>query len=168
MSALTKQMRAWHRYIGFFVVAMTAVYSISGVLLTFRDTDFLKSETLVKETLAPRMTPIELGMALHLRTLRVLHQDEKILRFNLGAYNKATGEVSYTSMEWPPWLRAMAGLHRVSSQDSRLWFSVLYGVALLFLAVSSFWMYETRVRHFKRGVYIAIAGGIVAVLLIIV
>ena len=168
MSSLTKQMRSWHRYIGFFVIGMTVIYSISGVLLTFRDTDFLKSETLVKEMLPPHMAAIDLGMTLHLRTLKVLHETENVLQFEQGTYNKATGEVSYVSMEWPGWLRAIAGLHRVSSQDSRLCFAILYGLSLLFLALSSFWMYDPRVMRFKRGVYISIAGGVAALLLVII
>jgi hypothetical protein len=168
MSSLTKQMRSWHRYIGFFVIGLTAIYSISGVLLTFRDTDFLKSATLVEETLTPNMTAIDLGMTLHLRTLKIVEQEEDVLKFDKGTYNKATGQVSYVSMEWPGWLRAIAGLHRVSSRDSRLWFAILYGAALLFLAISSFWMYSPRVKHFKRGVYISIAGGAAAILLLIV
>ncbi|MBU2549753.1 MAG: PepSY domain-containing protein [Proteobacteria bacterium] len=168
MSSLNKQMRTWHRYIGFFVVGLTVVYSISGVLLIFRDTDFLMSETHVQEKLAPNMSAIELGMTLHTRTFKVLNETDKVLRFDKGTYNKVTGEASYLRMDWPAWLRAIHGLHRVSSQDSRIWFAILYGVSLLFLAVSSFWMYSPRVKHFKRGVYISIAGGVAALLLIII
>lgn len=168
MSSLIKQMRSWHGYIGFFVIGLTVIYSMSGVLLTFRDTDFLKSATLVEKTLAPNMTPIDLGMTLHLRTLKIVKQEGNMLQFDKGTYNKATGRVSYVSMEWPGWLRALAGLHRVSSQDSRLWFAILYGAALLFLAVSSFWMYSPRAKRFKRGFYISMAGGGAALLLLIV
>ena len=36
------RMRIWHRYLGFFLAGIMAVYSTSGVLMIFRDTDFLK------------------------------------------------------------------------------------------------------------------------------
>ena len=36
-------MRLGHRYVGFFMVGIMLVYSLSGMLLVFRDTDFLKS-----------------------------------------------------------------------------------------------------------------------------
>jgi hypothetical protein len=35
-------MRELHRYLGFFLVGIMSVYAISGVVLIFRDTDFLK------------------------------------------------------------------------------------------------------------------------------
>ena len=35
-------MRIVHRYLGFFMAGIMAVYAISGVLLIYRDTDFLK------------------------------------------------------------------------------------------------------------------------------
>lgn len=33
-------MRVYHRYLGFFLAGIMAVYAISGVVLIFRDTDF--------------------------------------------------------------------------------------------------------------------------------
>ena len=33
-------MRGLHRDIGFFLIGLTLIYSISGVLLIYRDTDF--------------------------------------------------------------------------------------------------------------------------------
>jgi hypothetical protein len=37
-------MRLLHRYIGYFMAGIMAVYAISGVLLIYRDTGFLKKE----------------------------------------------------------------------------------------------------------------------------
>ena len=42
-------MRLGHRYVGFFMVGIMLVYSLSGMLLVFRDTDFLKSSKTVKQ-----------------------------------------------------------------------------------------------------------------------
>ncbi len=42
------QMRVIHRYLGFFLVGIMAVYSLSGIVLIFRDTDFLKQENRCK------------------------------------------------------------------------------------------------------------------------
>ena len=46
-------MRLLHRYIGYFMAGIMAVYAISGVLLIYRDTDFLKKEkiSLTKESM---------------------------------------------------------------------------------------------------------------------
>ena len=37
-------MRITHRYLGFFMAGIMAVYSLSGILMIYRDTDFLKKE----------------------------------------------------------------------------------------------------------------------------
>ena len=36
--------RKYHRWLGFFLAGIMAVYAISGILLIFRPTDFLKFE----------------------------------------------------------------------------------------------------------------------------
>ena len=41
-SNLNTTMRIYHRYLGFFLAGIMAVYAISGIVLIFRDTDFLK------------------------------------------------------------------------------------------------------------------------------
>ncbi len=37
-------MRITHRYLGYFLAGIMAVYALSGILLVYRDTDFLKNE----------------------------------------------------------------------------------------------------------------------------
>jgi uncharacterized iron-regulated membrane protein len=37
-------MRIIHRYLGFFMAGIMVMYSVSGVVLVYRDTDFLKKE----------------------------------------------------------------------------------------------------------------------------
>jgi uncharacterized iron-regulated membrane protein len=54
-------MRLIHRYLGFFLAGIMAVYALSGILLIFRDTDFLKQEKNTVEKLAPNLTEKELG-----------------------------------------------------------------------------------------------------------
>ena len=39
--------RSLHRDIGFFIIGLTIIYSMSGIVLTYRDTNFLKHETLI-------------------------------------------------------------------------------------------------------------------------
>ena len=40
MSKLNTTMRVYHRYLGFFLAGIMAVYAISGIVMIFRDTDF--------------------------------------------------------------------------------------------------------------------------------
>ncbi|MEQ1587790.1 MAG: hypothetical protein ABL895_18030 [Cyclobacteriaceae bacterium] len=55
------KMRVYHRYLGYFLAGIMAVYSISGITMIFRDTDFLKRETQVERTLKPNLKNEELA-----------------------------------------------------------------------------------------------------------
>jgi uncharacterized iron-regulated membrane protein len=44
MSSVSTKMRIFHRYLGFFLAGIMATYSISGIILIFRETEFLKSD----------------------------------------------------------------------------------------------------------------------------
>lgn len=46
-----------HRYLGFFLAGVMAVYAFSGVILIYRDTDFVKTEKIVEKKLAPNIKP---------------------------------------------------------------------------------------------------------------
>jgi len=43
-------MRIIHRYLGFFLAGIMSIYAISGMLLIFRETEFLKYETKVERS----------------------------------------------------------------------------------------------------------------------
>ncbi|MFV0437444.1 MAG: hypothetical protein ACK5PS_08650 [Desulfopila sp.] len=58
---LQKWMRIAHRDIGFFVIGLTVIYCISGIMLTFRDTGFLKSETTIERNIGPGLQDYQLG-----------------------------------------------------------------------------------------------------------
>jgi len=42
-------MRIYHRYLGFFLAGIMAIYALSGIVLIFRDTNFLKQERMAKQ-----------------------------------------------------------------------------------------------------------------------
>ena len=165
--AMYKWMRALHRDIGFFVIGLTVIYCISGIMLTYRDTGFLKSETQVEKNVQPGLEASQLGKALHLRHIEIVGQDEKEIRFTAGSYNKETGTAKYVSDEIPSLLRAFNSLHSTSSKNERSVFTALYAGLLLFLALSSFWMYRPGSRFFKRGIVLASSGFCASVLLLI-
>ncbi len=54
-------MRVYHRYLGFFLAGIMAVYSISGIILIFRETDFLKKEKQITRQLNPGLKNEEIG-----------------------------------------------------------------------------------------------------------
>jgi len=159
-------MRIIHRDIGFFVIGLTVIYCISGFMLTFRDTGFLKSETIVEKHITPGLQNTQLGRALHLRHINIIDQDDQEIRFTAGSYNRETGVAIYISEEIPSVLRALNSLHSTSSKSERSLFTAIYAGLLLFLALSSFWMYKPGSRFFKRGIVLASTGFCASILLI--
>jgi len=165
-SSIYRLMRVLHRDIGFFVIGLTVIYCISGIMLTYRDTGFLKSEQEVEKQLNSGLRADQLLRTLHLKDAKILGEDDNEIRFTSGSYDKQTGTASYVSNELPWILRTFNNLHFVSSKDGRHWFTSLYAFLLLFLAVSSFWMYKPGSTYFKRGILISISGFASSVILL--
>ena len=67
----TQKMRLYHRYLGYFLAGIMAVYSVSGIILIFRDTDFLKREKVIERKLRSNIKNKELGREIRIRDLKV-------------------------------------------------------------------------------------------------
>jgi hypothetical protein len=165
--SITHTMRSLHRDIGFFVIGLIVIYSLSGVVLIYRDTNFLKHEKLVEKKLSPNMELSELGKVLHMRDFQVLKTDGAIVYFQNGTYDKETGVVKYSTKELPAWISKFNALHQASSRSLVHWFTTVLGVLLLFLAISSFWMFKPKTKLFRRGIYFAVSGIIAAIILLL-
>jgi len=161
-------MRFLHRYIGFFVIGLTAIYAISGIILIYRDTGFLKQERNIEKQIAPNLKPQELGMILHIKNFEALKMEGNTVYFKNGTYDKGTGLVKYSEKALPEFLEKLNGLHKSSSKSSTVLFSTLYGTLLLFLAISSFWMFKPKTAVFKKGIITAGAGFIFAAALLLI
>lgn len=170
---LAYYMRILHRDIGFLMVGLTLVFASSGILLVYRSTDFLKSDTQVSRTLPAGLSADDLGRALHLRKAKVA-DDGRYLVFSSepsvrdGKYDRESGAVAYTERKLPLLLERFNALHKTGSSATIHWFSVVYGVLLMFLAVSSFWMFKRSTRQFRRGLVFATVGFAGAAVLVIV
>jgi hypothetical protein len=164
--SITHYMRLLHRDIGFFVIGLIVIYSISGVILIYRDTNFLKHETLVEKKLSPNMDLSELGKVLRLRDFHVLKTDGEIVYFQNGTYDKETGVAKYSAKELPLWINKFNNLHKSSGGGLVHWFTTVFGILLLFLAISSFWMFKPKTKLFRRGIYFAASGILVAIILL--
>jgi hypothetical protein len=160
------KMRVVHRYLGFFLAGIMAVYALSGIVLIFRDTDFLKNKTEVKKVIATNISKEELGKAIKIKRLKVDKEEGDTYFFKNGNYNKATGAVEYTKKELPFVLDKMAHLHKAKSSEPLFFLNIFFGVSLLFFVISSFWMFMPSSSIFKKGMYFTI-GGIVLTLLLL-
>ncbi len=168
---LAYYMRILHRDIGFLMIGLTLVFAASGILLVYRSTDLLKSDTSVSRTLSPGLSGDDLSRALHLRKAKV-SEDGQYLVFSSepsirdGKYDRESGAVDYTEKKLPSLLEKFNALHKTGSSAPIHWFSVVYGVLLMFLAISSFWMFKRTTRQFRRALVFASLGFVVAALLL--
>lgn len=161
-------MRIIHRYLGFFMAGIMMIYAVSGILLIYRDTDFLKNEKKYEKIVAKNLNEKELGKELKIKGLEVEKTEGSILKFKQGTYNSATGEAKYAKKELPFVLDKMTKLHKAQSKDTLSPLNAFFGISLFFFVISSFWMFNPKTKAFKRGIKYAIAGVIVSIILIFI
>jgi len=159
--------RLLHRNVGFFIVGFIVIYAFSGITLIFRDSDFLKQEKQVKITLPVGTKPNELGPVLRMRDLKITETRGDVVYFQGGSFNKVTGEAEYTVKELMFPFNKMTNFHKTPSRNPIHWLTLTIGILLLFMAVSSLWMFKINTKQFKKGLYTALAGIILAILIII-
>jgi len=161
-------MRSLHRDVGFLVVGLTAVYALSGLALINRDAGFLKREVHVEKQLSPNLEPSELGKALHMKDVKPITADGETIHFKNGTYDKTTGIALFTIQDFVFPVNKLVNLHKASGKGHFQWLYALYALLLLFLALSSFWMYKPGTRLFWRGICLAGAGVLAAAVLALV
>lgn len=161
-------MRITHRYLGFFLAGIMAVYAISGVLLVYRDTDFLKKEKKYDKTVAKNLNEKELGKELKIKNLEIEKTEGEISTFKQGTYNAASGEAKYSKKELPFVLDKMTKLHKSQSKETLSPLNTFFGISLFFFVISSFWMFKPKTKAFKRGIIFTITGLIVSIILLLI
>lgn len=64
--------------------------------------------------------------------------------------------------EYVAWVQPFVDLHKAKSGNSVHWFTVMYGPALGFLAISSFWMLKPGSKTYRREIFLATLGVVFA------
>ena len=165
---LNQKMRIYHRYLGFFLVGIMAVYAISGVLLIFRDTDFLKQEKQITKNIKPQASADELKELLKIKEFKVEKEEAGKVYFKNGVYDAASGEAVITIKELPKFLNRMTQLHKSKTADPLFFLNIFFGVSLLFFVVSSFWMFLPKTTIYKKGMYFVLAGIVLTIVLMLI
>lgn len=160
-------MRYLHNKIGFFIVGLVIIYSLSGLIQTYRDTDLLKHEVAHKMQLAPNLNEAQLGPGLRLRNFKIIKTEGSTIYFKEGTYNSATGMAKYTTKEWYSWIEPFTDLHKSPSKSLSHYFTTIFGIALFFMSISAFWMFKSGTKLFSSGVYLTIAGIIASIILLL-
>jgi hypothetical protein len=143
-----------------------AVYAISGFTMIFRDTNFLKSDRQIEKQLRPNIKTEDLGKELRMKEFKVEKEEGDIIRFEQGTYNKSTGVAKYTSKEWPYFIEKLTRLHKADTNSPLFFLNVFFALALLFFVISAFWMFLPKTSIFKKGLYFALAGVVLTIILI--
>lgn len=64
--------------------------------------------------------------------------------------------------EYVAWVQPFIDVHKANSKSGVHWFTMLYGSALGFLAISSFWMLKPGGKTYRREILLAVIGVVVA------
>ena len=160
------KMRIIHRYLGFFLAGIMAVYSMSGIILIFRDTDFLKQDKINTKSIEPNLMGEEIGQKLGIKRFIIEREEGSLVYFQNGTYNKGTGEAKLSVKELPYLLDKMTHLHKAKSSQPLFFLNIFFGLSLFFFVISSFWMFMPKTSVFKKGMYFT-AGGIVLTLILL-
>lgn len=161
-------MRIIHRYLGFFLAGIMAMYAISGIIMIFRNTDFLKQDVVVERELKPNLSTDELGSTLKIKGFKSEKTEGNTVYFAQGTYNTETGMANYTKKELPMILDKMEHLHKATTNSPVYWLNIFFGVSLLFFVISAFWMFLPKTTVFKKGVLFSLAGIVVTLILLFV
>lgn len=161
-------MRVYHRYLGFFLSGIMAVYALSGVTMIFRNTDFLKSEVKTETALTPNLSDEELGKELKIREFKVDKAEGDTLYYRGGTYNKVSGMAVQKSKKLPYVLDKMTRLHKANTNSPLFFLNIFFGASLLFFVISAFWMFMPDSPMFKKGLYFALGGLVLTLILIFV
>lgn len=162
------KMRIIHRYLGFFLAGIMAMYALSGITLIFRDSDFLKKEEHLTKQIKPNASPAELGKLLGFRNVKITKEDPDKIYFSNGFYEKQSGVAEYDVKDLPYFLKRMTQLHKSSSSDPLFFLNVFFGISLLFFVLSAFWMFMPQTSVFKKGMLFTVAGVILTIVLLLV
>ena len=159
--------RKYHRWLGFFLAGIMLIYSVSGILLIFRTTDFLKYEQTEHHSFAAGLDGDGLGQQLRMKGFRVESENAERIEFPGGYYDKQTGNAQVNKKDYPLVLSKLVKLHKATTNSPLFFLNIFFGLGLLFFVVSAFLMFLPKVPVFKEGLKIAGVGALVAVLVVI-
>src|SRR5664279_3981675 len=123
-------MRFLHNNIGFFIVGLVVIYSLSGIIQIYRDTDFLKHDVYNEKKLAPKLPAPQLKEVLRYRDFTIDKTEGNIVYFKNGTYNSVTGIANYTTKEWYGFIVPFTELHKTSSRGIAHYFTTIFGILL--------------------------------------
>lgn len=165
---ISNKFRIYHRYLGFFLAGIMAMYAISGIVLIFRNTDAFKVEKIMEKEVATGLSEEELGKTLKIRDFKILRTEANKIYFEQGEVDKTTGVATYKVRELPVILESFTKLHKANTNRPLFFLNIIFGLCLLFFVISAFWMFMPSTKIFRKGIIFTIGGVILTLILLFV
>ena len=161
-------LRVYHRYLGFFLAGVMAMYAVSGIIMIFRQTDFLKKEKIVERSVPVGIKLDDLGKELKIKEFKIEKTEGNTVYFKQGTFDLTTGVAKYQVKELPLLLEKMSQIHKATTKSPLFYLNSFFGLALLFFVLSAFWMFIPSSDIFKKGMYFTVAGILLVLILLFV
>lgn len=167
-------MRAVHRDLGYFVVGMTIVYAISGILLNhMNNSNPALSKTIIEKQFPPLLTKEEVKELYQKQIeeykFNAIINDGKNYKLYVnsgtGSYNSATGKLQLEIVQTRPFVEFINKLHYNQKKDWTF-FADFFAVSLIILALTGLIIVKGKNGFLKRGVWFMIFGIIVILIYI--
>jgi hypothetical protein len=128
-----------------------AVYALSGIILIFRDTNFLKKTNHISQQLKPGLSPEELGKAIRIRDLKIEATNGDTQTFKTGTYNTQTGGVNYSTKSLPFLVEKLNHLHKANTKHPLFFLNIFLVPRCCSLFFPLFGCLCPRQQFLKRG-----------------
>lgn len=164
--------RNWHRDIAYVFVGLIISFSISGIALNHRPTfnsrqytyqtdplqlNLTQNQDEITEDYVKSLIP-EIGVANEFRTFRIQNGKLRIfLEDALAEVDLKTGEGETQFFGRRIGLAEMADLHQTTN-PYWVWYSDIFGIAMIFIALSGMFISGGKTSFKRRGWYLALAG----------
>ena len=165
---ISNKFRVYHRYLGFFLAGIMAMYAISGIVLIFRSTDAFKVEKTVEKEVPVNADEKQLGEALRIRDFKIEKTKGSKVYFEQGEFDRSTGIATYKVKELPIILESFTKLHKANTNKPLFVLNILFGLSLLFFVISAFWMFLPSTKIFRKGIFFTIGGIILTLILLFI
>lgn len=188
MKSFSSTMRAWHRDLGYFVIGLTLIYAITGIILSGRGLGWLVKEyrqvavmekNISKEQFQKEFKKLILSGGVNeifdestydivkkrLSVRLTKQKDDKYLYRAFKSvrvqYESNSGKTIVKHKGYPIIVEDFVRAHKANHKSAWFYLAIIYSVILAFLAVSSFWMMKGKYGFRRRGVYFMLAGFVV-------
>ncbi|QYA25067.1 hypothetical protein G3I01_05940 [Gramella sp. MT6] len=165
---ISNKIRVYHRYLGFFLAGIMAMYAISGIVLIFRSTDAFKIEKTIEKEVSSNLSEEQLGKTLKIRDFKIEKADADKVYFKQGELDKTTGIATYKVKELPVILESLTKLHKANTKRPLFFLNIIFGLSLLFFVISAFWMFMPSTKIFRKGIFFTIGGILLTLILLFV